>query len=174
LVGIGALVVLAAGGGGGYAIWRVSSGGSGPTKVGDSQLSVKVPKDWSGQYKSGPWKLDAFGAKNQEGHGIEVSDNVAKWRTIDSTTPGVFVGVSSQLSGKSLTAMLAAVSHPGCTSSTPTGLPGTSKQWSCPGNVVLTDNVRKMGGNLVYVQVKRQQADKNETKAIVDSVVVDS
>jgi len=171
-VGIGALVVLVAGGGGGYAIWRMNSGGSGPVTVSDGQLSVKVPNGWSGQYKSGGWPLDPFGEKGKNGHGIEVSEKVTDWQAVGSTTPGVFVGIGDSLNGKKAATVLADVQHPGCTASTPTGLPGTSKQWNCGNSVVYTDTVLTKKGNLVYVQVKRIGTDTAGTKAILDSVTV--
>lgn len=171
VLAIAGAVLLAAAAGGGYAIWANSTG-SEYVAVGDNQISVKVPSDWSGQYRSGNWNLDRFGAEGETGHGIEVAKDVAQWAQRGSTDPGVFVGVSSQLTGRSPGDVLGAVNHPGCRKSSASGLPGTSVQWTdCADGVAFTDTVMRESGKVVYVQVKRP-ADFADTKTILDSVKI--
>lgn len=171
LVTIAGAVLLAAAAGGGYAVWAANSG-SDYVRVGDGRISVAVPADWSGQYRSGGWNLDQFGAEGQTGHGIEVAGNVAQWARSGSTEPGVFVGASSQLNGTKPADLLQSVNHPGCRKSTAAGLPGTSLNWTgCANGVAYTDTVMRKAGEVVYVQIKRP-ADFAGTERILDSVKV--
>jgi serine/threonine protein kinase len=172
VVALGVAVVAAAAAGGGYAYWAASSNNSGYVTVSDKQISVEVPSGWSGQYRSGNWNLDQFGAEGETGHGIEVAKNVAQWSQSGSTEPGVFVGESTQLNGKKPGDVLQAVNHPGCKKSAASGLPGTSLNWTgCSGDIAFTDTVMEKSGTVVYVQIKRP-ADFDNSKEILDSVKV--
>jgi serine/threonine protein kinase len=172
VVAIAGAVVLAAAAGGGYAIWAANSTSSGYVTVSDKQISVNVPSDWSGQYRSGNWNLDQFGAEGEIGHGIEVAKDIKQWAQNGSSEPGVFIGESSQLNGRKAGDVLDAVNHPGCKKSTASGLPGTGLNWTgCAGDIAYTDTVIQKSGSVVYIQIKRP-ADFSDTKAILDSVKV--
>jgi hypothetical protein len=167
-----AVVVLAGAAGGGYAYWNSRVG----TKlVTGGDVSVRVPKSWAGQVKSGSWQLDGFGVKGQTGQGVEVASDVPRWNVADSTTPGVFVGVSSRLHQESNTTLLSRVSHPGCTKkarAVPHNINGASQHWSgCAGDMTFDETVERRDGYIVYVQVK-QPSNEQHTDAILESVRV--
>ncbi len=172
IIGLVVVAAIAAGAGTGYALYRERSG---VQVVHGDGLSVKVPKSWSGQVMDGDWQLDQFGLPGKSGTGIEVSDDVSSWTKQGSSTPGVFVGVSTALHAKSPTQVLADIRHPGCTkqpAAMPGGLSGSRVRWTgCAGNVSFDDIVERRGNYDVYIQVK-QPADEHKTAEILGSVKV--
>jgi hypothetical protein len=138
-------------------------------------LSVQVPKSWSGQVMDGDWQLGQFGLSGKTGTGIEVSSDVNSWSKQGSSTPGVFVGVSTALHAKSTDQVLADIRHPGCTkqaAAMPDGLTGSRVRWiGCAGKVSFDDVVERRSDYDVYVQVKQPAAD-DKTADILGSVKV--
>ncbi|PWR11213.1 serine/threonine protein kinase [Micromonospora acroterricola] len=159
----------------------VSSAPPGWTRVGDATgtISVAVPDSWARQLRDGGWNPATIGLPGGRGPGLLVGPNLAVWPDVDSTTPGVFAGVSRSLAGTAGEPALPA--HNGCTReadrATTVGiLRGSIGRWTrCGGTATSFSEVTLAApGNSfgVYVQIK-QIGGADRTDEILGTLRVD-
>jgi serine/threonine protein kinase len=157
-----ALVLLVAGGLGGFALWRAGNG----TKTfrdNDGNLRVTVPTSWAREVSLSEWKPPEESFSEPA---LSVGDG-PDWRTDGQ---GVFVGVLSR--GKLPTSL---PQHPGClspgrTTSRDTGDPtivATSR--GCSGGSVIIERAELVSAKtLLWVQVRSD--DLSTARQVLDSV----
>jgi serine/threonine protein kinase len=153
---------------------------AGFSKVSESKgrLSMTVPTGWAKQQEE-TWSPSSVGlaADTQRQPVLRATPNLAQFRALKTATPGVFVGMTRDLTPGRLPPPNVS-QHPGCTRQQPQPyergtLKGTITRWvRCDGGPIsfseigLTDSAGKFG---LWIRVK--QIDNNDlTKQILDSL----
>jgi hypothetical protein len=143
-------------------------------------LSVTVPTAWAKQQEES-WQPSSVGLARdtQPEPVLRATPNLVQFRALKAATPGVFVGMTRDLTPGRLPPPSVS-QHPGCTQQQPTQyqrgtLKGTITRWvRCDGGPIsfseigLTDSSGKIG---LWIRVK--QIDNNDlTSRILDSLQV--
>ncbi len=179
LVVLGLVAVLVVGGGGAYAIGKVThKGGSSPkddfVKVTDvtKRVTVRVPPQWKLQTEHTTWPVQVTdGAKAPA---LRATPDYAQFVRDDAPTPGVFLGLTHDLNVKLPPPGLGSHS-PKCTAGPVrpyhrATLSGQITPWKCGGTITINEvGLRDSGGYALWVRVKTA-GPPDLTQKILDSI----
>ncbi|HEV2778457.1 MAG TPA: hypothetical protein VGX25_03570 [Actinophytocola sp.] len=148
------------------------------TRVSDAAgvISVDLPDDWARQKRDDGWSPTVAGLTDGSQPALEVSGDLASWRRPDSDAPGVFVGITRDLSAKLPPEETSTVDL-GCAKITAqAGTFGSMpaivhRRSDCPGPWTVTEAALTGDGFRVYVQIK-QPAEADRSAEILGSLMI--
>ena len=173
MVGLGALLVLAAAGTAAGLRWERRDV---TVATADGTIRLRVPHDWARQVRRSGWDLGPYGEAGRSGIALAASPDVTRWTDPTTDVPGVFAGRADGVAPAALLARSVAASCPAAPSRPLTGS-GLSGTLTLPAVRRLPDGLRGGGAATARPRVHRlcpgQGAGRGHTAdAVVHSLAV--